>query len=127
MLPGALNSLYTKIFLRDRTLFILAGITALVHGLIWFLLFLGFDTLYSPDREYITLHYNSVFGADFVARWFTIFLIPLCGLVLVGINMFIGYRVYNINKHLTYTCALTALVVNILLLTALQLLLRANS
>lgn len=127
MLPGPLNSLYTKLFLRDRVIFIIASATVVVYGVMLFLLFLGFNDIYSADREYITLHYNSVFGTDFVARWFTIFLVPLCGFVIAGINTFVGYRIYNLNKHLTYACALTALVSNILLFCALQLLLRVNS
>lgn len=126
MLPKPLDFLYTKLFLRDRIIFILSSATAIMHAAIWFLLFLGFDNVYSPDREYITLHYNSVFGTDFVARWFTIFLIPVCGLVFALINTFVGYRVYNLNKHLTYACSLTALIGTIFLFVALQLLLRMN-
>jgi len=126
MIHPILDRYYTKLFFRDRvfSLFFVAGLLA--HAAQWILLFLAFDTIYSPDKAYITLHYKIIFGTDFVAQWFSIFLVPLVGLAVFIINALISRTLYNIDKRLAIACMATAFFVNAVLLWALYLLLQVN-
>ena len=126
MLHPTIDTFYTKVFFRDRLLFFLSCGGMVVYGALLLLLSLGFDTLYTSDREYITLHYKILFGTDFVAQWFYIFLIPLAGVVVFALNFFVGRVLYNIERNLTYASMAVALLVQGLLFFGLILLLQVN-
>ncbi len=98
----------------------------ILHGLLWILLILGLDTFRSGDREYIILHYKIFFGTDFVARWFSIYLLPLVGLAVLGVTIFLQGAVYHIERRLAYALSFTALLVQALLLVGLALLIQIN-
>lgn len=126
MIYRRFDTFYTKVFFRDRP-FLLIGIGALcIHGLIWLLLILGFDTFRATDTEYITLHYRIIFGTDFIARWESIFLIPGLGAGMIVLNTMIARAIYHIGRIVSVALMSAACVGNALLLLVLYLLLQIN-
>lgn len=126
MLHPILDTAYTRAFFRDRLLFLLSLAGIGMHGALWVLLFLGFDTIYTPDREYITLHYKILFGTDFVGQWFSVFLVPLTGMIVLAVNFFLARTLYHIEHRLAYVLVSASFVVQGILVFALYLLLQIN-
>ncbi|MBI4600229.1 hypothetical protein HY732_04920 [Candidatus Uhrbacteria bacterium] len=126
MLHPLLDTWYTRAFFRDHLFFGISSAALFAHAAVWLLLFLGFDTIYTSDREYITLHYKILFGTDFVAQWFVIFLVPLVGLFVLIVNFILERTLYHIERRLAYALAAAALAVNSILIFALYLLLQVN-
>ena len=126
MMKQTIDALYTKLFYRDRPLFLfLCGAFAL-HFLTWGALFFFFDTFRPQDTDYIALHYSTVIGTDFIARWESIFLVPGLGTFLIVCNMLLGRQMMHVNKRLAHALALTALVGNGVLVYVFFLLYRIN-
>lgn len=126
MLHPILDTAYTRAFFRDRLLFLISLAGIFTHGALWLLLFLGFDTIYTPDREYITLHYKILFGTDFVGQWFSIFLVPFTGMIVLGVNFFLARTLYHIEHRLAYVLVSASFAVQGMLVFALYLLLQIN-
>ncbi len=126
MIHPLLDAVYTRAFFRDRLFFIVFFLGCLLHAVLWTLLFLGFDTLATSDTQYITLHYKILFGTDFVAQWFSLFLVPLCGFLILGINYFLGRTLYHIERRFSIALAAAALAVQVILVFSLYLLLQVN-
>lgn len=126
MIHPLLDTVYTKTFFRDRFFFSIFSFGVMAHGVLWILLFLGFDTLVTSDTQYITLHYRVLFGTDFVAQWFSIFFIPFVGLLVGCVNYTLARTLYNIEHRLAYALEWAALAVQGILIFALYLLLQIN-
>jgi hypothetical protein len=126
MIHPLLDACYTRAFFRDRLLCIVSILGLAAHAALWFLLFLGFDTVYSSDREYITLHYKVLFGADSVAQWFFIFLLPLGGLAVVFINFVLARALYHIDRRYSIALQAVSCAANAVLIAALYFLLQVN-
>lgn len=99
-------------FLTDRLIFVsfLAGI--IINIILWVLLAgkFGFSTRPVP------LHFNVVYGIDFVKSSRTIYQLPLAGLTIVFLNLFLARLLYEREKPLSYVLCVAAGVVQGILL-----------
>ena len=126
MLNPALDTLYTKLFYRDRPLFLFFIGALALHFLIWILLFVFLDTFRSPETDYIALHAAVIVGTDYIARWESVFLVPALSVFLMICNTLLAGALIHLNKRLSRAFSATALCANGALVTALYLLYRIN-
>lgn len=94
---------------------------------VWFfvvnVLFLGIDFFYiflklGAKQDLIPLHYNIYFGVDYIASKNQIFKLPLMGVVVLGVNYFLGWLVYKHEKFVCYILIFVSLLVSIILMFA---------
>lgn len=121
-----IDAIYTKLFYRDGYFFLFLSGALALHILIWGALIVFFDTFRPIDTDYIALHYSIVIGADFIARWESIFLVPGIGAFLILCNTLLGRAMMHTNMNLARALALAALVGNGVLVYVLFLLYRIN-
>lgn len=69
-----------------------------LHILQWYFIFSQLSLLNQPNREYIALHTKQFFGVDFYSDWYTVFLIPLGGLLILVVNYFIAKKIGSSNR-----------------------------
>jgi hypothetical protein len=72
------------------------------------------------------LHYNIIFGIDYLDEYNKIYLISSAGLIIIFANVILGYVLYNKEKLAVYFLAFTALLAQIFLLVAGYLVVRIN-
>lgn len=63
----------------------------------------------------IFLHYNVLFGVDFIGAWWKIFFIPLLGLVIALFNGAMGWVLFNRDKFIAQLFNGVGLVAQLLL------------
>lgn len=63
----------------------------------------------------IPLHFNTYFGIDIYAKWYTVFILPLSGLLVILINNALGYMLYAKEKILTQFLIYTQTAVSLVL------------
>ena len=88
----------------------------LLNGLLWFI---SLRATAASGQELVILHYNVNFGVNLVGEAKKILVIPLLGLLVIGINFFIIFLIRQISKFLRHLLLAGALMVNFLLLASL--------
>src|SRR3989338_10640847 len=48
-----------------------------------------------PQKDLIFLHYNILFGVDYIGPWWQIIFLPLTGLLILLLNALIGWLLYH--------------------------------
>ncbi len=120
------NQLESWLFFRNKALFYLYGSACVVHIVMWGVFFANLQTIYQPTKEFITLHYKVGIGPDFVGPWYVILTIPLCAMIVLILNCFLGRLIYHNERFSAYTLAATALMVQLVCGWALYLIIKAN-
>lgn len=80
----------------------------LVNGFLW--VWLTVNIL--PTENPIPLHYSRYFGVDYLDFWYKVYMIPVFGLVVLGVNQFLISKLYFKERMLTYLLAGTTLTVH---------------
>lgn len=83
------------------------------------------EIIYKPG-ENLAIHYKVFFGIDFLAEWYYIIIIPVFGLVVLILNYTLARRAFTQSKQVSYLLAMTALIVQVILLWAAYLIVRIN-
>ncbi len=73
------------------------------------------------------LHYNIIFGVDYLDEYSKIYLISSAGLIIIFANVILGYILYGKEKLAAYFLIFTALLVQIFLIVAGYLIVGINS
>jgi len=70
------------------------------------------------SQNLVILHYNVNLGVNLIGNASKIYIIPLLGLIFILINFFLLVNIYRQNKFIIHILMSTAILSNILLLTA---------
>lgn len=117
---------YTALFFRERNFFLLTLASIGIHFSIWLLFLWRLSVIYQPSREYTILHYKVVFGADWLGRWYMLFLIPLTGLcILIGQYILARFS-HRYQKFFVSPLMVVAACCQGILLVALYLIIQVN-
>lgn len=79
-----------------------------------------------PQEETIFLHYNILFGVDYVGSWWKVIYLPIAGIVIILFNAFIGLSLFKRDKFFAYILNFISLFCQIFLLIASALLIFLN-
>ena len=100
--------------MRDRLIFVSSLAAAILNIILWLMLAGKFG--FSSGK--IPLHFNVIYGIDFLSSTRQIYQLPLAGLVIGLVNSFLALQLYQREKLLSYFLAFSAAVVQVLLLAA---------
>ncbi len=104
---------FFKIFLRDRIITAAFLFGVFVNSITWFNLL----RIQKTD-EILPLHYNIYFGIDYMGGWYSLFIVPLFGLIVLLFNFLLSLFIHFKDKFLSYSLSVVALFVQMILLTA---------
>lgn len=102
-------------FLNNSIVRYLSLITLAINGLAW-----GAVVIFVKPVDFpVILHYNVYFGVDVMGNWWLIFLLPLLGLSLSGLNFSLSAYFYRKKERIaSYLLLLSALMVQACILVA---------
>ncbi len=122
----AITSMYTTLFFRDRGFFLATLFAWLSHSVLWILLLWRFNIVYQGGRDYIALHYKVVFGVDWLGQWYSIFLLPMTGMIIIVTHYLLAKHSYHQQKTFVYLLMGSAIACQCVLVFALSLIIQAN-
>lgn len=124
MILKKLNEALTsrKSFIQDRVNFSSVGFALLINIIHWVVLLIKI----APGSNSILLHYNVVYGSDFVEKSMFIYLIPTTALCLFFVNVILGAYFFNKEKALTYFLIFSNIAVQLVFFVASVVLIIAN-
>ena len=111
-----------KLYLKTLPNSLIFVLSLVINVATWFWLFWQI----SPQDEMIFLHYNILFGVDYVGPRWGIALLPITGLVIIVFNAALGWYFYNKDKFISYLLNSIALLSQIFLLIAGSILVFLN-
>ncbi|HLD31888.1 MAG TPA: hypothetical protein VJB37_03270 [Patescibacteria group bacterium] len=79
-----------------------------------------------PQEELIFLHYNILFGVDYVGEWWKIIYLPLGGIGILLINGFLGWWLFRRDRFSAYVLNGTTLLGHVFLAIIASLLIFLN-
>ena len=109
--------------LKDRLIFVSLVLAVILNIILWLLLAGKFG--FSSYR--IPLHFNVVYGIDFLGSSRQIYEIPLAGLAVGLVNSFLAMQIYGREKLLAYFLTFSSLAVQIFLLAGAASLIVLNA
>lgn len=110
-------------FITDPLNWISIGIAGLLNIIHW----LGLYIKIRPSDSRILLHYNVVYGPDFVDKSTYAYLIPLAALVFFTINLIAAFMLYKKEKLAAYFLNIASIAVQLIFLVASVVLIIANA
>lgn len=118
--------IYSLLFFRSTyfLLFTLAGLVA--NAMMWLLIALGLETLHQPDRDFIILHYKVPVGPDLYWYWYGVFILPIAGLLFVGVNYFFARFVHQFYQRSIVVLPVAAFICQLILMRAAYLIIQIN-
>ena len=111
-----------KLYVKHLPNSLLIGLSLLANAVMW--VWLGWQIPHQSDP--IFLHYNILFGVDYIGEWWRAFALPLTGLVVLLVNTVLGWWLFSRDKFLNYLLLGIALMCQILLLLGSALLVFLN-
>ncbi len=118
MIFNKLEISFKEFIKKDRLIKITLILSVLFNLINWALIYYRFTRFLAGQEESIILHYNIYFGIDKIGNWTSIYYLPLIGIVILLVNLFGGYLLYQKDKLISYFFLITALLVQILLILA---------
>ncbi len=79
-----------------------------------------------PQVEPIFLHYNVMFGVDYIGEWWRIFYLPMFGLIIWLVNAVLGWLYFSKNKFVAQLLNFVTLLCQIFLLMVCGMLIFLN-
>ncbi|MDP2684023.1 MAG: hypothetical protein Q8P20_03110 [bacterium] len=79
-----------------------------------------------PQNESVFLHYNILFGVDYIGEWWRIYIIAFTGLVIFVINFLLGWLLFNKDKFVSILMNIVNVVSQVFLLIATAILVFLN-
>lgn len=107
---------------RERLLLVSTVASLVINIILWLVLFGKFGL----GKQPIPLHFNVVYGIDFVGKSYEIYQLPLVGAVIFLINIFLGQPLYKREKMLSRFLGLATLLVQVILAIAVWAILVLN-
>lgn len=100
--------------------------TLITSGIVNLVMWAYFLTNKMESDFPIILHYNLFFGVDSVGDYSKLFLLPLVGLFIFFLNSILGQYFYKIEKLASYLLAINIFIVQVFLILAGYLIIKAN-
>jgi hypothetical protein len=116
-------SIAKNTFLRDPLNYISLGVGLVINIIHWLVIYIkiGFD------NSTLLLHYNVVYGSDFVERSFYLYLIPLTALLIYVFNFFLA-RFFNKKEKLaSYFLNFSGIAIQLIFFVASIIILSINA
>lgn len=85
-----------KLYLKNLFNLITLILSLAINILSW--LWLIFQI--KPQQEDIFLHYNILFGVDYLGSWWKVFYLPIFGLLILITNNLIGWLLFGKDKFI---------------------------
>ncbi len=110
-------------FLKNKIIFNLIILSFILNLFLWILFLQN-----KKEGDYpVILHYNLIFGVDYLDQYQKIYLISTMGLIILLLNLALGYYLYLKEKLASYLLVFSAFIVQIFLLFAGYLIIAINS
>ncbi len=113
---------FSNPFWKNKLLSNLIFISLVLNGSLWIYFFQNKKESAYPA----ILHYNIIFGIDYLDEYGKIYLISSAGLIIIFANAILGYILYNKEKLATYFLVFNMLIVQIFLIVAGYLIVGIN-
>jgi hypothetical protein len=110
-------------FVSDRINVLSLGISGLLNIIHWLILYFKIK----PNEGSILLHYNVVYGPDFVGSSLYLYWIPLLALILLLVNGVVAAVFYKREKLAAHFISIASIVVQIVFFIATINLIIANA
>lgn len=112
-----------KLYATRLSIAIPLGISALLNLLMW--AWLIWRVPYGESQVF--LHYNVLFGVDYIGQWWKMFFLPLMGIVIIMFNGAMGWVFFNRDKFIAHVFNGVSLIAQIFLLISSTLLTLLNA
>lgn len=123
LVSSGIKLIFLRPYWKDHVITIIIFFSIILNLFMWIYLIEN-----KIDGSYpIILHYNLVFGVDYLGSYAKVYLIPLTGLVIFIFNTLLGYHVYSREKLASYFLQFNALIIQSFLLFAGYLIIKLNS
>ncbi|MCK5085514.1 hypothetical protein KAK05_02270 [Candidatus Parcubacteria bacterium] len=110
-------------FLKNKIIFNLITLSFILNLFLWIMFLQN-----KKEGDYpVILHYNLIFGVDYLDQYQKIYLISAMGLIILLFNLALGYYLYLKEKLASYLLVFSAFIVQIFLLFAGYLIIAINS
>jgi hypothetical protein len=109
-------------FVSDRMNSLGLGIALLINIIHWLILYIKIK----PGNSDILLHYNVVYGADFIGDSIYLYWIPLLALIMLLTNLVAAIYFYKKEKLAAYFISISSVAVQIVFLVASLILIIVN-
>ena len=110
-------------FLKNKIIFNLITLSFILNLFLWIMFLQN-----KKEGDYpVILHYNLIFGVDYLDQYQKIYLISAMGLIILLLNLALGYYLYLKEKLASYLLVFSAFIVQIFLLFAGYLIIAINS
>lgn len=107
---------------KDRLIFV-SLVFAIVFNIILWVLLAG---KFGVNDERVALHFNVVYGIDFLGSSRNVYELPAAGLVILIVNTFLGGWVYERQKLFTYFLFFGSFFIQIIILMSAAALIFLN-
>jgi len=114
---------FSNSFWKDRLIVNLVGLSILLNLSLWIYFIQNTKESIYP----IILHYNLIFGVDYLGDYEKIYLISFTGLVLILFNSVLGYILYKKEKLASYFLVSGNVLVQFFLIMSGYLIIQINS
>jgi len=111
-----------KLYFKHLPNLIILPLSLLTNIITWLWLIKDIKSQAEP----IFLHYNALFGVDYIGEWWRLFYIPLTGLTILVVNAILGWIFFSKDKFIAQILNAISLVCQIFLLVAVGVLIFLN-
>lgn len=99
---------------KDRLIFVSFILSAILNIILWLVLAGKFGW----SGEKVPLHFNVVYGIDYLASTRHVYQIPLTGLFLLAVNTLLAAMIYSREKFFSYFLSFGSVAIQLILITA---------
>lgn len=107
---------------KDRLIFVSAVISAILNIILW----LALAGKFGWSSETVPLHFSVIYGIDYLGSAWHVYQIPLTGLVMLGLNVWLAMLVYEKEKLFSYFLSFGNIVLHLALAAAAAALIALN-
>ena len=111
-----------KLYLRHRPNAMMLALSGLLNLAAW----VWVAWYIRPQADPVFLHYNILFGVDFIGEWWRVFYLPLTGTLIIFANAVIGWFLFQRDKYIAYAFLGMAMLCQVFLLIGAALLVFLN-
>jgi hypothetical protein len=111
-----------RLYVKHIPNVVLFGVGLALNIAIWVVLLWNIR----PQEELIFLHYSILFGVDLIGEWWKVLYVPIGGLVILLLNLFIGWFLFQKDKFANYVLLFIAALCQAFLFVTAMLLIFLN-
>ncbi len=111
-----------KLYIRNsytKIAFVI-NITVNISIWVWLLIYIR------PQEDPIFLHYNVLFGVDFIGAWWKMLFLPLSGIFIILTNLLLGWLLFSYDKFISHLLNTISVLLQLFILVASILLVFIN-